>query len=59
MSAERVLVIIELIVLAILIVINIWISVMKRKGDTKKAADNERKREEVLRKKLDNPRQKL
>lgn len=59
MSAERVLVIIELIVLAILIVINIWISVMKRKGDTKKAADNERKREEELRKKLDNPRQKL
>ena len=59
MSAERVLIIIELIVLAILIVINIWISVMKRKRDTKKAADNEIKREAELRKKLDNPRQKL
>ena len=59
MSAERVLIIIELIVLAILIVINIWISVIKRKRDTKKAADNEIKREAELRKKLDNPRQKL
>ena len=56
MPSDKMLIIIELIILGILIVLNVWISVRKKRHDAMKESEEIIKKEKELKRKLDNPR---